>query len=306
MELSEYKFKKCIWDNKNYFRNIYINNNKFFMHKRTINKPSDYFYIELDDLKDWASVISKNYTPWNNDKEQLIKDLLECRKGQYSNGTLFSSSRLIAEIFYNTKNRLKLLKWLKLDSKYKPCDFTWTLEYRIPIFGNNDLHPAQLDLAIENDYFFIGIESKMKEIYKKHYDNDFELRYRDSEIDLLKEFEPIFKITKKRIKKDGKSKDVYRMSLDGEANNNFYYKQQICHLLGMREKQSKENSNKKFIFLNFVFDIKDISGCENLDGANIRYKMNETRVAKVLIPYFDKTGIKYKGLLSQKDLFAIK
>lgn len=302
MELSENNFKKKIWENVDYFKSIYLNNPLFFEPKKNQIKPSDKFYIEKTSLEKWAQEISNKYNPWNDDLEKLIKDLLEVRKGQYSNGTLFSSSRLIAEIFREQENRRKLLKWLKLDSKYKPEDFKWILEYRLPIFGKNDPRPAQMDLAIENEDLFICIESKMKEIYKKDYSNDFELRYQK----LLDEFKKDFSVTK--IETDGGKKKMFRLSLNGLENNNFYFKQQICHLLAIRKKKeedSKKNKNKKYLFLNFVFDISDIKNLEDANGANKRYESNEKIVFSKLSKYFDASDITYGGLLTQKVLLQI-
>lgn len=301
MELSENNFKKKIWENVDYFKSIYLNNPIFFEPKKNQIKPSDKFYIEKTSLEKWAQEISNKYDPWNDDLEKLINDLLEVRKGQYSNGTLFSSSRLIAEIFREQENRRKLLKWLKLDSKYKPEDFKWILEYRLPIFGKNDPQPAQMDLAIENEDLFICIESKMKEIYKKNYLNDFELRYEQ----LLGEFKKDFSITKIETGRKIKKKK-FRLSLNGLENNNFYFKQQICHLLAIRKKQKEEpNKNKKYLFLNFVFDISDIKNLEDASGANKRYENNEKIVFSKLSKYFVSSGIEYRGLLTQKALLQI-
>jgi len=308
-ELTEIEFKNKLLDNIPYFKKIYINDNDYFQFKADNGKSDKYYIIDSSIIK-WANLIADSgmYFPWNNDKKLLIKDLLEKRgKGvkQYSNGTLHSSSRLVTEIFFNYDNRIKFIKWLDLDENYNPEDFKWILEYRLPIFGENDPHPAQMDLVVENDKYFICIESKMKEIYENDYKNDFELRYRDTNNDLLKEFENDFTFERIKFKNNkGQDKEKIRLSLNELENNNFYFKQQICHLLAIREKQKKD-PNKKYIFLNFVFDISDIKGLEELNGANKRYKEKEKLISNILAQHFEATNITYKGLLSHKELLHL-
>ena len=178
--LSASKFKESIRNQKDYFIQTcgYLNEAKYFTFKNENElHPSDKYYIEDRALKAWAEEMSKNYE--NEDKEKLRKGLCQRRGNQYSNGTLHSSSRFVAELFSKSNrndNRKKLLELLEIDSG---TPGKWKLEYSLPIFDEKDAHPAEMDLVYENENVFIDIESKMTEIYNNNYYNDFHLRYKE-------------------------------------------------------------------------------------------------------------------------------
>ena len=297
--LSASKFKESIRNQKDYFIQTcgYLNEAKYFTFKNENElHPSDKYYIEDIALKAWAEEMSKNYD--NEDKDKLRKGLCQRRGNQYSNGTLHSSSRFVAELFSKSNmndNRKKLLELLEINPK---TPGKWRLENPLPIFDEKDAHPAEMDLVYENENYFIAIESKMKEIYSNNYHNDFHLRYKEKLKPFLDGENSPF-IAKVITKEE---KDYIRLeprNAKYQTNNNFYYKQQICHLLGLI-KHKKDNPNQKHIFINLAFDIGDIKGFEKKNGRNEQYKENEKAIMNMLNKYFVDNGIEYKGLLTQK------
>ena len=296
------KFEDFIWSKSSidYFKTIYLDNEEFFVPKGKYG--SNAHYISDDALQHWACEIANCYDPYKNNLKQFKSDLLEKRGGQYSNGTLYSSSRFVAEIFRTEKNRKALLDILNI--KDNVTNFKWTLEYRLKIDGLS--RPAQMDLVIENGDYFIGIEAKMKEIYTS-WSNDFPWAYKDGKHDYLSEFSNFLKIDNEPKIKGGRK--YCHTEIEGYEQCNFYYKQQICHLIGIRQKKTKDNKpNKKYLFLNFVFDPSGIAKFNNttLDAyvsqAIDLYKTNEDAISKLLQPHFEKAGIEYRRLLTQIDI----
>ena len=286
------KFEDFVWSHVDYFKKIYLNRDEFFVPKG--KDGSDAYYVSDDAVMLWAREIAQCYVP-SNKSNQLINDLLEKRGGQYSNGTLYSSSRFVAETFRSEKNRQAFLD--ALDIKEDAAKFQWTLEYRLPIDGLP--RPAQLDLAVENDDYFIGIEGKMKEIYTS-WDNDFSFAYENGKNHYLSEFSDFLNVDEKLKRKSGRF--YHHTTIKGYEKCNFYYKQQICHLIAMRQKKAKENKpNKKYMFLNFVFDPRDVDPKENV--AIESYAQNESAIMTFLRPHFedDENKIEYRGLLTQKS-----
>ena len=300
MKLSEKRFKEEIKKNSDYFKERYLSNPNFFTFKdKNEIHSSDEYYIKDEYLKEWANEISNFYDEAKN--QNLYNDLLERRGGQYSNGTLHSSSRMVAELFRNKTNRIKLFKALNL-----PLDLQgkWYLEYRLPIFDDNTSHPAQMDLVFisDDDTCCIFVEAKMKEIYKNNYYNDFdsnseyeEILKKDLKLDKSFNFEHI------------NSKNKFRLIPKNEKyqqNNNFYFKQQICHILGIRNKIQNDinigNKKRKYIFLNLVFDISKIKGYEEYKDRNQQYIENERYIMNELSECIQKSNIEYKGLITQK------
>ena len=287
-------------EGKKYFEEIgYLRNEQYFSMKTQNTGTSDDYYMETEDLKNWAYEISKSYTPYNNDHALLIKDLLEKRKGQYSNATLYSSSRFITEMFRTEEHRVKFLNLIstKINEKLNINEQKWILEYRLPIFEDNESHPAQLDLAIidEKKHIFIGVESKMKEIYKNYY-NDFSNRYKGKLEEIKEEIkeEKVFYIDYN----GGTKESPIRIKIKDHEFCNFYYKQQICHLLGMQYHKKQKSNDYKYYFLNFVFDVSEKMKCEKIK----EYRENEKNVMKFLKQSFEKNGVTYLGLFTQSDL----
>lgn len=284
-------YEDFIWENVEYFKKIYLNRDEFFIPKG--KDGSDKYYISDSALQYWAETIAQYYNPYNGDATLLKKDLLESRCGQCSNGTLYSSSRFVAELFRSEANRNALLDILGIEGD--STKFKWILEYRLKIKGLS--RPAQMDLVVENDEYFVGIEAKMKEIYSS-WNNDFSLSYENGSNHYLSEFNHFLKIDFSNPTPVGK-RYVHRASIDGYAKCNFYYKQQICHLIGIRQKKD-EIPNKKYMFLNLVFDPRDIDASER--KAIELYEKNEQAISQKLKPHFNAAGIEYKGLLTQRDI----
>lgn len=300
-------FKDVVWNNKDLFKRIFFfKDKKYFTSKKGVERKTDAdkYYISTDNLITWCKEVVSLYSHQEN--YCLFSDLMENRQGQYSNGTLYSSSRLIAEVFADKNNRNAFLKIINARAEgidLNENKYYWYLEYRLPIKGI-DGNPPQLDLVAKHKEkkVYICVESKMKEIYSNYY-QDFRPVYRKILQSILPDTFEIkdTTVTKEHI-------PVVRLLIKNETKRmNFYYKQQICHFLGMKE---LTQDGGRVIFANFVFNPEVMNFNNSKDKKTIidkyiNYKNNEQFIMekKGLAKYFNNNGsIEYAGLITHDEI----
>ena len=233
--MKEYKLFQSCFREKNY---------KVFEYMKELYYYKNPVFFKLDKYEDGRRpyMNDKSFEKW---KDSVLKDNLfindsykkisERRKGELSNATLCSSSRMAIELFSNKNNVVKLLKQLGLQDNGYKIELEHKYYCGIPhSYSNMDVSIFTKDK--DNNNVIVAIECKMQELYEKNWIAKFAPTYESK----LKELHIPFSCENSKLK------------ATLMTNSSFDYKQQICHFLGLT--RYAEENNCIIYFLNLVFD----------------------------------------------------
>lgn len=256
-------------------------------------KDEDFFQLDKYDVGPRLYMNDISFYKWaekvRGDRlfspEMSYSKLEEKRSGEFSNATLYSSSRMAVELFSDRKKVGRLCKNLGIRERVDHIE----LEHRFPISG---LPPrsstrSHMDVVIWCEHTLIAVECKMQEIY-----NGSKKPFLRSYKDLLEE--KGFTVYEK-----GEVLDVEGFT---KKYKSFDFKQQICHILGLGD----DNGLYEKVFVNLVFDPSDIMKIDNhkRSAKSIKDRFENLKSEEKMF-YSDPTikkingGIIYGGLFNQ-------
>ena len=278
------EFIELFKDNKQkeYFRNLYFYKEDGFLTLVEAGSKKDKYYMNDRDFLDYVKSVIENRR--YGDDLTSYASLLE-KRGEYSNATLYSSSRMAIELSSKDEFIDKLSKYINIKYSYRKIYLEYPLSYKV---NDKTSSTAHMDIVVE--YYnsnnkllaILAIECKMKEIYEIH-KYIFTKSYKDKLINLL---------GNSNVKENDKDIEI---TFEGKKEGRLEVKQQFCHRFGLEAFKEKHN-NVKIYFANLIFDPRNLIDCPKEIKEAYETAIGENKsIEKIFIG----TGITYLGIFNQ-------